>query len=92
MKKNNLKRKGSSETTRVVSFFLTEEDFNYWIAGLIDGDGYFGLSLKGYGSCEITLKDVEVVSLYKIKSVLGGKVLPRKGVKAFTKSFKSRQW
>ena len=29
--------------------------FNQWLAGLIDGDGYFILTKKGYNSCEITM-------------------------------------
>ena len=30
--------------------------FNEWLAGLIDGDGCFQLSKKGYASLEITME------------------------------------
>ena len=69
---------GSSETIRVASF-----NFNQWLAGLIDGDGYFGVSKAGYVSCEVTLHEDEVQALYKIQKQCGGKIHPRKGVKAY---------
>ncbi len=69
---------GSSETIRVASF-----NFNQWLAGLIDGDGYFGVSKAGYVSCEVTLHADEVQALYKIQKQCGGKVHPRIGVKAY---------
>jgi ubiquinol-cytochrome c reductase cytochrome b subunit len=77
------KNKGSSETTRAISFFKDENDFNFWLAGLIDGDGYFGLSTMNYGCCEITLKSNEIITLHKIKSVIGGSVSARKGINAY---------
>lgn len=69
---------GSSETIRVASF-----NFNQWLAGLIDGDGYFGVSQTGYISCEVTLHADEVQALYKIQKQCGGKINPRIGVKAY---------
>ena len=69
---------GSSETIRVASF-----NFNQWLAGLIDGDGYFGISQAGYVSCEVTLHEDEVQALYKIQKECGGKIHSRKGVKAY---------
>ena len=57
--------------------------FSFWLAGLIDGDGYLGTSLKGYTSCEITLSLNEVSLLYRIKKVLGGRVLVRNKQKAY---------
>jgi hypothetical protein len=41
--------------------------FNQWLAGLIDGDGYFALSKKGYAALEITLETRDSQCLYKIK-------------------------
>lgn len=68
----------SSETIRVASF-----NFNQWLAGLIDGDGYFGVSKRGQVSLEMTLHLDEVQVLYKIKKQCGGKVHPITGVKAY---------
>jgi ubiquinol-cytochrome c reductase cytochrome b subunit len=61
---------------------LSNEEFNEWLAGLIDGDGCFLVSKQGYTSCEITagLKD-EPMLLY-IKNRLGGSVKLRSGCRA----------
>ena len=64
--------KGSSETIRVDSF-----NFNQWLGGLIDGDGYFGISRTHYVSCEITVHLTEIQVLYKIKDLFGGSVTLR---------------
>lgn len=74
---------GSSETIRVASFNNKVLNFNQWLAGLIDGDGYFGVSAEGYVSCEITLHADEVQALYKIQKECGGKVNSRVGVNAY---------
>lgn len=68
---------GSSETTRDTT------DFNYWVAGLIDGDGSLLVSKAGYSSAEITLHENEVDALYRIQSVFGGSVKKRTGMRAF---------
>jgi len=61
---------GSSETIRASSS-NEDEDCGYWLAGLIDGDGY--LSFNGnVCRCEITLDAKYVQTLHKIKSKLGG--------------------
>lgn len=57
----------SSETKRIISF-------NEWLGGLIDADGCFYISKKNYLSCEITLSKREVVALFKIKKIFGGKI------------------
>jgi len=76
--------KGSSETIRVTSYNLSEFDqFGYWLAGLIDGDGYLSVSKTGYTSCEITLHESEVQILYYIKSILSGSVTKRIKSKAY---------
>lgn len=72
MKKNlsagNFRNKGSSETTR------TNSDFNFYIAGLIDGDGCLNISNKGYLSCELVLHLKEMNTLLYIQTILGGSV------------------
>lgn len=66
---------GTSENIRLLSF-------NQWLAGLIDADGYFGLSQKGYGSLEITMDIRDAKCLYKIKNMYGGSIKRRSGVHA----------
>lgn len=70
----------SSETIRATSI---EKNFDYWLAGLIDGDGSLLISDKGYLSCEITLKDSEIQALYKIKKVYHGSVSQRINARAW---------
>lgn len=41
-----------------------------WIAGLIDGDGCFLISSKGYASLEITVPSVDEALLHQIKRFL----------------------
>lgn len=67
---------GSSETTRAISF-------NQWLAGLFEADGCFYISKLGYVSCEITLADRELLSLFKIKKVFGGRVSKRINTKSY---------
>jgi hypothetical protein len=55
--------------------------FNQWLAGLIDGDGCFQLSKKGYASLEIVLETRDKHCLYLIKQKFGGSVKLRSGVK-----------
>ena len=50
--------------------------FNEWLAGLIDGDGYFILTKKGYTSLEITMDIRDKKALYEIKHKYGGSVKP----------------
>lgn len=60
--------------------------FNEWLAGLIDGDGYFLLTKKGYVSCEICMdvrdKKALNIVLHKyggsLKAISGGKALKYK--------------
>ncbi len=51
-------------------------DFNEWLAGLIDGDGYFILTKKGYVSCEITMDIRDKKALYELKQKYGGTIKP----------------
>lgn len=69
------KGEGSSETIRTT--------FDSWLAGLIDGDGSLLVSKEGYTSCEITLHEEDVKTLYKIKAALHGRVGKRTGARAY---------
>jgi hypothetical protein len=51
-----------------------EKKFNEWLAGLIDGDGCFQLSKKGYASLEITMEIRDKHCLYLIKQKFGGSI------------------
>lgn len=44
------------------------------MAGVIDGDGYLGLSKKGYASLEIVMEVRDIACLIKIKNIYGGSV------------------
>lgn len=70
---------GSSETVRVFSTSqssqgLKDLKIRQWIAGVIDGDGYFGLNKKGYCSLEIVMEIRDRACLYKIKERYGGSI------------------
>lgn len=58
-------------------------DFSYWLAGLIDGDGYLGVSKKNYVCCEITVGEKELNLLHLVKKNLGGSITKRTNVKAY---------
>lgn len=51
-----------------------EAKFNEWLAGIIDGDGCFLLSKKGFASLEITMQLRDKRVLYLIKQKYGGAV------------------
>jgi hypothetical protein len=53
--------------------------FNEWLGGLIDGDGCFLLSKKGYASLEIVVELRDKRCLYRIKQEFGGAVQLRAG-------------
>jgi hypothetical protein len=50
------------------------QSFNEWLAGVIDGDGCFLLSKKGYASLEITMDIRDKHCLYLIKQKFGGSI------------------
>jgi ubiquinol-cytochrome c reductase cytochrome b subunit len=52
------------------------------MAGLIDGNGYFGKSKEGYVSLEITNHAENERCLNEIKQYYGGSVKPRTGSKS----------
>ena len=82
IKKDNIKR--SSETTRKILNNLTilkeDKKFNQWLAGLIDGDGYFGS--KKYASLEILIALEDEKALKQIQNKFGGSIKLRSGIKA----------
>ena len=57
-------------------------NWNEWLAGLIDGDGCFLLSKKGYASLEITMDIRDEHALQIIKNTYGGSIKLRSGCKA----------
>ncbi|CAK9442404.1 unnamed protein product, partial (mitochondrion) [Lodderomyces beijingensis] len=59
-----------------------EDKFKQWLAGLIDGDGCFLLSKKGYASLEITMDLRDERALQAVKNVYGGSIKLRSGVSA----------
>ena len=69
-----------ADTTTLVNKSNKKNDkylsFNQWLAGLIDGDGYFILTKKVYSSCEITMDARDVKALYEIKHKYGGTIKP----------------
>jgi len=62
------------------NFHDENQSFNEWLAGLIDGDGSFQLSKKGYASLEITMNIRDKHCLYIIKQKFGGSVKLKSGV------------
>ena len=65
--------------------------FNQWLAGLIDGDGCFLVSQKGYTSCEITVALEDEKLLRVIQNKIGGSVKTRSGVKAIRIRFQNKK-
>lgn len=56
--------------------------FQEWLAGLIDADGCFTLSKKGYAALEITKDLKDKKALYIIKQKYGGSIKLRSGARA----------
>lgn len=84
---------GISETTREISknkdsvipkMNNSNNDIKFiqWLAGLIDGNGYFGVTKSKYTSCEITVELRDEKALNIIKQKYGGSIKLRSGVKA----------
>nr|YP_009710017.1 putative LAGLIDADG homing endonuclease [Coleochaete scutata]QFU80122.1 putative LAGLIDADG homing endonuclease [Coleochaete scutata] len=59
---------------------MENKKFNEWLAGLIDGDGYFHLSNKGYASLEIVMDIRDKHCLFEIKQKFGGFIKLKSGV------------
>ena len=74
---------GISEAIRLLSTHKKGEEkkrWDEWLAGLIDGDGCFQLSKKGYASLEIVMETRDKHCLYQVKQRYGGSVKMRSGV------------
>jgi proton-conducting membrane transporter/LAGLIDADG DNA endonuclease family protein len=50
------------------------DPFNEWLAGIIDGDGYFNLSKKGTARFNVTMDIRDKKALYEIKHKFGGSI------------------
>jgi hypothetical protein len=75
---------GTSEAIRLLSIKSKEnnKNWNEWLAGLIDGDGSFLLTKKGYASLEITMDIRDEHALQIIKNVYGGSIKLRSNANA----------
>ena len=82
---------GTSEAIRMLNLntnvkFFHNKNFEYkyyqWLAGLIDGDGCFLISKKGYASLEITMDIRDEHALQIVKNVYGGSIKLRSGANA----------
>lgn len=78
---------GSSETVRMFSTIMTSHEksdlkIRQWIAGVIDGDGYFGISKLGHVSLEVVMELRDEACLYKLKHRYGGSVKATSHAKA----------
>lgn len=70
---------------------LNTLNFNEWLAGLIDGDGYFLLTKKGYVSCEICMDARDKKALYLILHKYGGSIKSVSGAKAFKYKLRNKK-
>ncbi len=61
---------------------MITNQFFEWLGGLIDADGGFYISKKGYGCIEITMHIKEIQTLYFIKKKCHGSVSLRAGAQA----------
>ena len=68
-----------------------DKKWNQWLAGLIDGDGSFYLTKKGYASLEITMDMRDEHALHIIKNVYGGSVKTVSGAKALRYSLRHKE-
>lgn len=92
----NTKEKASSCSLQISKLGHTNEDsnslkFNEWLAGLIDGDGYFILTKKNYTSCEIYMDIRDKKALYEVKHKYGGSIKPVSGAKALKYKLRNRK-
>lgn len=65
---------GSSETIRSISFSNDEKRFNQWLAGLIDGNGYFECSIGKYPRSNITINILDERTIRYVQNKVGGVV------------------
>lgn len=72
---------GTSETVCVLSAIVlttsivrTDKKVLQWVAGIIDGDGNFYVSKKGYVELSVVIEPRDIACLYKLKQLYGGSV------------------
>lgn len=70
---------------------LKTAKFNEWLAGLIDGDGYFLLTKKGYVSCEICMDARDKKALDLILHKYGGSIKSVSGAKAYKYKLRNKK-
>jgi hypothetical protein len=82
----------SIKTSNLHDKITDSEDlsFRQWLAGLIDGDGYFLLSKNGYNSCEITMDARDKKVLYLVQHKYGGSVKKISNANAFKYKLRNR--
>ena len=79
---------GTSEAIRLLNINIrpihkkSNLNFQQWLAGLIDGDGCFLLTKKGYASLEITMDIRDERALQTVKNVYGGSIKLRSNANA----------
>lgn len=92
---STLKKRGCSFYTTKVNHSTPDikksKKWNQWLAGLIDGDGSFYFSKKGYASLEITMSIKDEHALQIIKNVYGGSIKLVSGAKALRYSLRHKQ-
>ena len=59
-----------------------EKQWNQWLAGIIDANGYLAIQKNNVASCEITMALNDERLLIQIKQKLGGHILLRAGAQA----------
>jgi hypothetical protein len=78
----NSDKKYNKNKNKKSSFSNENIEWRQWLAGLIDGDGSFQLSKKGYASLEITMDIRDEHALQIVKNVYGGSIKLRSGANA----------
>ena len=66
-------------------------NWNQWLAGLIDGDGYFYVDTGNIARCEITVGIDDEYMLQKIKNIIPGSLKLRSGTKAVRLRISSKE-
>lgn len=71
---------GTSETVCMLSIIVLTEIAKHdkkvlqWVAGIIDGDGNFHISKKGYVELSVVMEPRDIACLYKLKQMYGGAI------------------
>ena len=79
------------EVVNNITTDLNTAKFNEWLAGLIDGDGYFLLTKKGYVSCEICMDARDKKALYLVLHKYGGSIKSVSGAKAYKYKLRNKK-